>query len=70
VARHLKHELHRHRPRAARESPFLLRELKQGRFRAEEVARIQAFAGDSPIHRFGIDCGGADEIIVFHRFAP
>ena len=68
IARHLKASVHRHGPRVAGESPFVLRELKQGRFRAEEVARIRAFAGPSPLADFGIDCAGADEVIVFHRF--
>jgi hypothetical protein len=69
IARFLKSELHRHAPCDADESPFLLRDLKQGRFRAEEIARIRSFEGGGPMARFGIDCAGADELIVFHRFA-
>jgi hypothetical protein len=68
IARYLKASVHRHAPRAPNESPFVLRELKQGRFREEEVARIRAFEGASAIARFGIECAGADEIIAFHRF--
>jgi len=68
IARHLKTSLHRHAPRVAGESPFVLRELKQGRFREEEIARIRAFGAASPLARFGVDCDGMDEIIVFHRF--
>ena len=70
IARHLKSVVHRHAPRSADESPFLLRELKQGRFRDEEIARIRTFRGENPIARFDVDCTGADELIVFHRFAP
>jgi hypothetical protein len=69
IARYLKQSVHRHAPRIAGESPFVLRELKQGRFREEEIARIRAFDAASPLARFGVDCVGMDEIIVFHRFA-
>ena len=68
IARHLKTAVHRHAPRVADESPFVLRELKQGRFREEEIARIRAFGAASPLARFGVECDGMDELIVFHRF--
>jgi hypothetical protein len=68
IARYLKTHVHRHRERSQGEDPFVLRELKKGRFSAAEVARIRAFAGPNPLPRFGVDCEGADEVIAFHRF--
>jgi hypothetical protein len=69
IAAYIKEAIHRHPRRSERESPFVLRELKKGRFSDTEVARIRGFQGSSPIARFGVDCEGSDEVIVFHRFA-
>ena len=68
IAADLKANWHRHAQRAEHEPPFVLRELKKGRFSGDEVARIRAFDGPSPLARFGVDCEGADEVIAFHRF--
>jgi hypothetical protein len=68
IAADLKANWHRHAERAQDEQPFVLRELKKGRFTAAEVERIRGFQGANPLARFGVDCQGADEVIAFHRF--
>jgi hypothetical protein len=68
IAAHVKSAIHRHPEREPGESPFVLRQLKKGRFSAQEVARIRASQGATALSRCGVDCEGADEIIVFHRF--
>jgi len=69
IASYIKSAIHNHAPLCKEENPFLLRQLKKGRFNSEEIARIKSFKGETPISRLGVDCNGADELIVFHTFA-
>jgi hypothetical protein len=68
IAAHVKSTIHRHPEREPGESPFVLRQLKKGRFTPEEVARIRASTQPTALSRFRVDCEGEDELIVFHRF--
>ena len=68
IAAHIKHEIHRHSDRTPNEDPFLLSEVKKVRFTEEELRRIHAFDGTTPLVRYGIDEHEGDELIVLHTF--
>lgn len=68
VARYIKESIHGQPVLSDGDNPFLLREVKKGPFSPQEVSRIGAFRGDSPILKLGVTCDGRDEVIVFHTF--
>jgi len=69
IASYIKSSIHNHPPLREGENPFLLRQIKKGQFKNEEIARIRSFTGETPISQLEIDCSGSDELIVFHTFA-
>jgi hypothetical protein len=68
IAAYIKHEIQRHADRSPDEDPFLLSEVKKVRFIDEELRRIRAFDGTTPLSRYGIDEHEGDELIVLHTF--
>jgi hypothetical protein len=68
IVKYIREAIH-HQPLVSdRDNPFLLREIKEGPFNPQEIARIGTFRGDTPISKMGVRCDGRDEVIVFHTF--
>jgi hypothetical protein len=68
IASYIKASIHKHPSLSEAEDPFVLRQIKEGRFTDHEIGRIRSFKGETPISMFRIDCTGSDELIVFHTF--